>query len=141
MTLHEASGSKRRANRDKILAALRNGDKCQSDLIAELGIGLATVSRWMEDILARKEAHVRRYKVLPNGGPVISVYRFGPAPAGFRAKRPKIKTDAERTRKSRAAMRRNGEWQDVLARRRADYWKKKAVKRDALTTALFGVSR
>ena len=92
----------------------------------------------MQDIVFRKEAHVCRYKVPPHGGPLIAVYRHGPAPEGFVPTRPRIKNQVQRTRANRRAKRTSGEWDDVLARRRATYWKNKPVQRDALTAALFG---
>lgn len=129
----------RKANRERILALLQTGDKCQSDIVNELHLGLSTVSRWVEDILKLNQAYVRRYKVPPNGGPLIAFYRAGAAPEGFKPWRPKAKTDRDRTRTSRKARRKNGEWDDVLARQRAAYWKDKPAKRDALTAAFFGV--
>lgn len=132
---------KQRKNRTLILEALATGDKSQAELIVELGLSAATVCRWLEDLVASKEAHIRRYWQHPHGGPATAIYRKGPKPKGWKVQRPAAIPQVLRTRRSRKRMRASGEWEDVLANNRAKYWSKKAVKRDALTAALFGAAK
>lgn len=132
---------RQRKNRTAILDALEAGDKSQAELVVELGLSAATVCRWMEDLVACKEAHINRYWQHPHGGPATAIYRKGPQPPGVVAKRPATVPPVLRSRRARKRMRANGDWEDVLAKNRAKYWSKKAVKRDALTAALFGAAK
>lgn len=76
--------------------------------------------------------------VNPHGGPLISVYHPGPAPAGHIIKMPKLSTQAGRVKRYRRKLKQTGEWQDLLAKSRAYYWKKKKPQREPLMAALFG---
>ena len=120
-----ATQSKRRF-RDVVLDALPGSS---ADVRAKTGLGLATVSRWLNDLLNAGEIHLHHKTVSPHGGPLISVFYPGPAPAGFKTKMPKMPTASERSAKARAAMRKSGAWEDVKARRRAAYYAKKKPKR------------
>lgn len=123
--------------RNVVLAALPGSN---ADVRAKTGLGLATVSRWLNHLLDAGEIHLHHKLVSPHGGPLISVFYPGPAPAGFVPRLPKLPTDAERSAKQRARMRKTGDWEDVKARRRALYYANKKPKRDPLTAALFGKS-
>jgi len=120
-----------------VLSALPGSN---ADVRERTGLGLATVHRWLEDLLLSKEIHLHHKELSPHGGPLISVFYPGPAPAGFRPKVPKMPTDRERSARYRKRLRQSGEWEDVKARRRATYHANKKPKRDPLTAAFFGVT-
>jgi len=124
-----------RVNRAKVLAALPGSN---AEVRAKTGLGLATVHRWLEDLLARQEIHLHHKEVSPHGGPLISVFHPGPAPAGFKPKLPRLPTDRQRSAAYRKRLRQTGDWEDVKAKRRAEYHANKKPKRDALTAAFFG---
>ena len=126
----------KRKYRDIVLCALPGSS---ADIRAKTGLGLATVSRWLSDLLNAGEIHLHHKEVSPHGGPLISVFHPGPAPAGFKPKIPKMLTDRERGARYRKKMRQNGDWEDVKAKRRATYHANKKPKRDPLTAAFFGV--
>lgn len=122
----------RQAYRALVLAALPG---TQAEIRDRTGLTLATVSRWITDIRIKREAHIGAWFIHPNGGPVAAVWHLGP---GEPAPRPKIMTDRQRTRKSCAALRKSGEWQDVLARNRAKYAAaRKPARRDPLLAAFY----
>ena len=121
--------------RDVVLAALPG---CAADVRAKTGLGLATVSRWLNALLDAGQIHLHHKTVSPHGGPLISHFYPGPAPAGFKPRLPKVLTERERSARARKRMRQSGEWEDVKARRRALYYANKKPKRDQITAALFG---
>lgn len=125
----------KRANRLKVLEAMPGS---RDEIIAATGLGLATVWRWVEDLVASNEAHLHRYKVSPSGGPLIAIYHPGPARKGHIPAKPRLSTDLERTRKYRRNARKSGAWEDIKAKSRAAYWRKKQPQRDPLVAALFG---
>jgi len=127
----------KRAYRAIVLAALPGSN---ADVRARTGLSLATVSRWFTDLRTADEIHLHHKEVHPNGGPMVSVFHPGPAPAGFKPKIPKLLNDIGRTRRYRRNARASGEWEDIKARRRAAYHANKKPRRDALTSALFGVT-
>lgn len=122
----------------KIEEALATGPRTCMQLTEELGIANVTAWRWLQVLVETHKAYVDRKVVHPNGGPLVAVYVAGRKPVGHRVKEPKILDDIGRTRRYRKKMRESGDWQDTLARRRADYWKNKPAQRDPLTAALFG---
>ena len=127
-------GSKRHY-RDVVLAALPGSN---ADVRAKTGLGLATVSRWLTDLRIKGEIHLHHKEISPHGGPLISVFYPGPAPAGFKPKIPKVLDEIARTRRYRRNARKSGAWEDIKAKRRARYHANKKPRRDALTAALFG---
>ena len=124
----------KRANRARVLEAMP-GTRAQ--IRERTGLGVATVSRWCEDLRARGEAHVGGWWVHPTGGPAAEVFHPG---RGTTPKRPKLSTDRQRVRAYRRRMRASGDWEDVKARRRAEYHARKPVRRDPLVAAFFGAS-
>lgn len=127
----------KRAYREVVLSALPGSS---ADVRAKTGLGLATVSRWLTDLRNSGEIHLHHKEVSPHGGPLISVFYPGPAPAGFKPKIPKILDDISRTRRYRRKARKSGAWEDIKAKRRAKYHASKKPKRDALTAAFFGAT-
>jgi hypothetical protein len=128
--------AKKRDNRLKVLSALPGSIQ---EIRASTGLGLVTVWRWINDLVASEEAHLYRFTVHPHGGPLIAIYKAGPAPAGHKPKKPRLTTDLERVHRYRKKARRpGGIWEDTLAKARAAYWLKKQPRRDPLTAALFG---
>lgn len=127
--------ARRRANRDRVLAALPGSN---ADVRLRTGLGIATVHRWLQDLLEAGEIHVHRMSVNPHGGPLISVFHAGPAPAGHKIKMPRLTTDADRVKRYRRKLKQTGEWEDLLVKSREYYWRKKKPQRDPLTAALFG---
>jgi hypothetical protein len=125
----------------KIEEALATGPRTCMQLVEELGIANVTAWRWLQVLVETHKAYVDRKVVHPNGGPLVAVYVAGRRPVGHKVKEPKILDDIGRTRRYRKKMRESGDWQDTLARRRADYWKNKPAQRDLLTAALFGSLR
>ena len=122
----------RRAYRERVLACL---PATQAEIRDRTGLTLATVSRWIADIQAQDEAHIGGWFVYPHGGPVAAIWHPGP---GETAPKPKLVTEVERTRAYRKRMRASGDWEDVKARRRAEYAARRpAARRDPLM-ALFG---
>lgn len=133
----EKTRTSKRAYRGVVLSALPGSN---ADVRAKTGLGLATVSRWLNDLLKAEEIHLHHMEVSPTGGPLISVFHPGPAPAGFKPKIPKLPTDTERTARYRRNARKSGAWEDIKAKRRAKYHANKKPKRDPLTAALFGAT-
>lgn len=127
----------KRAYREVVLAALPGSN---ADIRAKTGLGLATVHRWLTDLRVNDEIHLHHKEISPHGGPLISVFYPGPAPAGFKPRVPKLLDDIGRTRKYRRNARKSGAWEDIKAKRRATYHARKKPKRDALTAALFGAT-
>lgn len=127
----------KRDNRLKVLAALPGSN---AEVRQRTGLSLATTHRWLQDLLAAGEIYVHHMDVNPHGGPLISVFYPGPAPAGHKVKLPKLTTDADRVKRYRRKLKQTGDWEDLLAKSRAYYWSKKKPQRDPLTAALFGSS-
>lgn len=127
----------KRAYRALVLAALPGSN---AQVRERTGLGLATVHRWLDDLLKAEEIHLHHKEVSPHGGPLISVFHPGPAPAGFIPKMPKVLGDKQRTAKYRREARKSGAWEDIKAKRRARYHANKKPRRDALTAAFFGVT-
>lgn len=130
-------GTSKRRYRDIVLAALPGSN---ADVRAKTGLGLATVSRWLNDLVSAGEIHLHHKEISPHGGPMISVFHPGPAPAGFKPKIPRLPTEVERSARYRRNARKTGHWEDIKAKRRAKYHASKKPKRDPLMTAFFGGS-
>lgn len=127
----------KRAYRAKVLAALPGS---ASEVRQKTGFGLATVSRWLNDLLKCNEIYLHHKAIGPIGGKPTDYFHPGPKPKGFLPKIPKIPTSNERTAKYRKNARKSGHWEDVLAKRRAQYHAAKKPRRDFLTAALFGAA-
>jgi hypothetical protein len=128
-----------KANRERVLACLLTQNATQRQIVEQTGLGTATVWRWLDDLVEAKEAHIRAYKSQDKGGPLIVVYAHGPKPRNLYVRKPKVMSDLERTREYRRRMRKSGDWEETLRRRRDDYWRKKGVPAiDPITAALFG---
>lgn len=125
----------RHAYRAKVLAALPGS---AADVKAKTGFGVATISRWLRDLRIDGEIYLHHKEISPHGGPMISVFYPGPAPAGFKPNIPRVPTDTERKARYRRNARRSGEWEDIKAKRRAAYHANKKPKRDPLMAAFFG---
>lgn len=125
----------KRAYRALVLAALPGSN---AQVRQRTGLGLATVSRWLNDLRIAGEIHLHHKEVSPHGGPLISVFYPGALPAGFKPRVPKLLTNSQRTAKYRRNARKSGAWEDIKARRRAAYHAQKKPRRDPLTAALFG---
>lgn len=123
--------------RTLVLEAVRGGDKTQAQIVEATGLGLATVCRWIQSLLESEEVFECKKVRHPHGGPDASVYRAGPRPKGFRKASPPTYTDKARTDGYRKKLRASGEWEHVLARRRATYRADNPV-RCPLTQGLFG---
>lgn len=113
-------------NRRRILDAFADGDLTRIQLRERLGIGEATISRWIRRLLDEKAIYVHRRYMNDARNKIVDVFRLGPAPSGFVPNQPKVLGYLGRSREYRRKMRASGEWADTLARRRADYWRKKA---------------
>lgn len=125
-------------NRLAVLQALPGSQK---ELAQRSGVSQAAVSRWIEDLVARKEAHVADFYVPENGGPQRPIYAPGPKPEGFRARKKEvIKVPKERMRRYRERKLRDGSWEDVLKARRDRRFLQRAPKVDKLTAAFFGLN-
>jgi predicted ArsR family transcriptional regulator len=127
-----------KANRQRIAEALKKADHSAGQLAKSLHMGNTTAWRWLQLLVADEEAFVCEMISAPHGGPPIAIYRTGSKPEGFVVKRQARKTQMEIVRKYRAKLRMTGDWDDVVARQRAYYWRKKQIGRDPLTAAFFG---
>lgn len=127
--------SPKQAYRARVLAAMPG---TQAQIRERTGLGLATVSRWVADLCECKEAHIGGWWINPHGGPVAEILHAGP-PIGRKPKRPKVRTDLERTQAYRRRLRDSGEWEHVKAKRRTQY-RINNPARDPLTAALFGAA-
>ena len=127
--------AKRGVNRARVLAALPGSN---ADVRMRTGLGIATTHRWLQDLLGAGEIHVHHMDVNPHGGPLVSVFHAGPAPAGHEIKTPKLTTQVDRARRYRRKLKQTGEWEELLRKGREYYWLKKKPRRDTLTSALFG---
>lgn len=125
-------------NRRRIEQALLTGDKSTGQLAAELHMGNTTAWRWLQAMVADGQAHVCAMVNPETGGPQIAVYRRGAAPEGFKVLVQPIKTQVQLTNKYRKKLRETGDWDDVLVKQRAYYWRTKPPSRDRMTAALFG---
>ena len=128
-------------NRQRILEALSSGAKTQAQLTEDLSLSVATVWRWLERLMADDEVHIRKYISNKHGGPYPALYRKGPKPDWLRPTKPVANTNKRATDAYRRRLKASGEWEDMLARQRGYYWKKKmekGIKRDPLTAAFFG---
>lgn len=106
----------------------------QTEIRERTGLSVAVVSRWAKSLHEASEVHISGWRRHPNGGPFAMVYTAGP---GRDAKPPRELSDAERTRRMRSKMRRNGEWEHRKAAARARYYADKPARRDPLMV-LFG---
>lgn len=109
----------------------------QAGLVERTGLSLASVSRALHAMREACLVYVLDWSPHPHGGPDAAVYALGKKPD---AKRRAIETDAARSRRVRKAQRASGEWEDVKARRRAQYHAAKAPPTehpDALMRAMF----
>lgn len=111
----------------------------QADIVKATGLSCAVVSRWCRELAETKQAHIGGWRKMDQGGPLRAIYHAG---EGKRArKRLERVSDAERMRRVRARQKRSGEYEDILAKRRA----KRALERmpapDPLAVALFGGAR
>lgn len=124
----------KRHNRQRVLDAMPG---TQAQIIERTGLGLATVSRWVADLRAARQARIAGWQAPANGGPLAAIYG-----RGNRKDRPKPPSPpAElRVRRYRARLRASGEWVDRQARQRARYWASKPPRRDPLVAALFGAA-
>lgn len=121
------------AKRQAVLDALPG---TQAEIAAKAKVGLATVCRWLVDIVETGGAHIGGWRPHPNGGPVSAVYEPG---RGKTPKKPKALTDTERVRAYRKRQRKTGEWEDRKAQQRSRHWQTKPVtpSTDALHRAFF----
>lgn len=128
--------SRKRDNRARVLAAMPG---TQAEIRERTGLGLATVSRWCEDLRARREAHVGGWWLHPHGGPVSEVWHPGD---GVTPRRPRIRTAVQRGRANRQRLRASSDLEDVNARRRARYYARRGTPtpRDPLMRAFYGVA-
>lgn len=127
-----------KANRQRIAMALKAGDYSAKELAQTLHMGNTTAWRWLQFMVADGEAFVCATRLAPHGGPPISIYRAGKKRKGFVVDAQKASTELERTKRYRAKLKETGDWDDVVARQRAYYWRKKQVGRDPMTAAFFG---
>lgn len=127
----------KRDNRLKVLSAMPGSIL---EIKAATGLGLTTVWRWVNDLVASNEAHIHKLGVDPTGGPLFAIYHSGRKPNRLVVARPKLTTPMDRTNRYRKKLRQTGDWEDVKAKSRAAYWRKKKPQRDPLTAALFGTS-
>lgn len=124
-----------KANREIVLQAMPG---TQAQIVKATGLGCATVSRWCVELVETKQAHIGAWHKMNQGGPLRAVYHQG---EGKRArKRYDRVSDAERMRLHRARQRRSGEYEDVLAKRRAKRALQRMPKPDPLAVALFGMA-
>ena len=133
--------TRKQNNRQRILTALSAGDKTHAQLMAELSLSVATVWRWLERLMADDEVHIRKFISNKHGGPYPALYRVGPKPPALRVRKPERSSNKRATDAYRRRLKASGEWEDMLARQRGYYWKKKmekGIKRDPLTAAFFG---
>ena len=130
--------STKQHNRQRVLTALSAGDKTHAQLMAELSLSVTTVWRWLTRMVEANEIHICKHAATKHGGPYPAVYRKGPKPARLRTRKPVANSNKRATDAYRRRLKASGEWEDMLARQRAYYWKKKGIKRDPLTAAFFG---
>lgn len=121
------------------LAVLEALPGTQAQIHAKTGVSQAAISRWLTFLRACSQAHIggwtvsEKYRGIP-----MAIYHPGPgADVVCTIKR---MTQRDRDRRSRAVRRLTGEWEDVLLRQRARYWRDKAPRRDPLTAAFFGAA-
>jgi predicted ArsR family transcriptional regulator len=119
--------SRHRKNEARVLAAIAARDISRDEIAAELGIGMATAWRWVQELEETHKIHVCERKVHPHGGPLINVYRIGRRPPKFRIKQPKILGDSERVARYRQRLKQSTGWDDMLERQRNAYWRDKPV--------------
>lgn len=129
-----------KANRRRIEEALQQSDRSAGQLAKDLHMGTTTAWRWVQAMVADGDAFVCATRLAPHGGPPIAIYRAGKKPQGFVVDAYVPSTELERTRRYREKQRETGDWDDVLARQRAYYWRTRKVARDPLTAAFFGAS-
>lgn len=129
---------RKQKNRQRVLDAIEKSNCTQAQLQEQLGLGAATVSRWLNDLLDSKRVHICKYEQHPHGGPQTAIYGFGSG-YGRRAKRPSKKTDMQRVSAYRKRMRKSGEWEHTLAKRRATY-RADNPRHDPLSAAFFGLT-
>lgn len=125
-------------NRHRIEQALLMGDKSAGQLAAELHMGNVTAWRWLQALVADGQAHVCATRLSPEGGTPISLYRAGKKPHRFVIDTHVPQTQMQIVNRYRKKLRETGDWDDVLVRQRAYYWRTKPVARDRMTAALFG---
>jgi DNA-binding Lrp family transcriptional regulator len=126
----------------RLLAALEAGRGTQRELQERSGLSIGSVSRHLTALLAETPRRIRivRWRRHPHGGPFEAVYALRrPHGRCTDAPMPTRLTEAEKSARYRERARRSGDWDDVMARRRADYWtRRRKPRRDAMITALFG---
>lgn len=100
------------------------------------GLAKNTVWRWVEDIHAKNECHIKAWE-RPERGPYMPVYAKGPGEDAQCTIEPL--TEAEKSQRYRKKARKDGSWQHRLVRERAKYWADRAKEKgDPLINALFG---
>lgn len=125
----------RQNNKRRILKTLESGDFSQSNLQEALHLGAGTVSRWIAALTNEKLIHIHKFVQHPHGGPQTAIYRIGKRQRD--TPKPRVRSDAQRSRAYRQRMRSSGDWEDTLAKRRATYRINNPI-RDPLAVALFG---
>lgn len=102
------------------------------------GVQQGTVVRWVRIMRAAGECHISKW-VRTIGGPIKAIYAHGP---GQDAKcKLRALTDREYSRRYRRKAKEEGRYEFIQAKKRADYYSKKAAKlgtSDPLMAALFG---
>lgn len=117
-----------------ILAAL---PATQYEVIERTGLSGATVSRRLARLRSEGIVRIGSWLKPPKtGGRATAVYQSGAGadkPCPYKPKPQHVLDE-----RSRAKRRRNGDWEDALAKQRAKYWANKVPRRDPLTEAFFG---
>lgn len=94
-----------------------------ADIAASTKLARTTVWRWLKAMHQDGECHVAKWMRNPQGGPFLPVYAAGPGVDAVCALKPL--TEKQKSRRYRAAARRDGRWEDrnarVRARWRADH--------------------
>ncbi len=123
-------------HRAAVLAALPGN--CNH--VAEVtGFGRTTIWRWLTDLHTNGEAHVDSWSRSDSGGPFIPCYTPGSGVDAICKIKPM--SEAQKARRHRKKAKRDGSWEDRLAKQRAKYWANKAkTRRDPLVAALFGMA-
>ena len=109
----------------------------QKEIANKLNIGIATVCRHLKNLVDSEQAYVYKLRHPKHGGPLEHHYKAGAKPYNFGLKIPKKIPDKERCDAYRKRIKSSDEYADILAKKRADYWKKRTPKPDPLN-ALFG---
>lgn len=102
------------------------------DIHQRTGLGRTTIWRWLTHLHAAGDIHIAGW--LPGGTPGTWLARYAVG-AGRDVPKPTPLTEAQKSRAYRARARRDGDWQERLARQRARYWTRRA-RADPLLVAL-----